>query len=375
MALQTVNQFDIGTKFSNLGTGFAQGQQMGGQFQLGGERQAASERVGTEFEQEQSQLRASTINKLAINLSQLPLEQRAAALAQSGDILRSVNVDPTVFEGGDLSDATLGEVIAGTGGVQQDLGGRDIGIKSSAPITDPVTGQIGFPTFDPNTGKASLVPVAGAIGQTAEQQRQQEITQKKALSEVDISTTKRKETIKRKVARTSEITQQMSERNRGAARQQRLLTQALTLAQQASQGLTGTAKLQLSRLIPGIDSSDEGALDSTLKQLSLEMLSSFKGPTTDFEFGVTEAIGGALGQSKEANIARLKSLERARFFNEREAKQFQAFTKANGDPDNFRFDFSETVKTKKGPFTLEDIQATAVQNNLTIEETIKRLNK
>ena len=375
MALQTVNQFDIGTKFSNLGTGFAQGQQMGGQFQLGGERQAASERVGTEFEQEQSQLRASTINKLAINLSQLPLEQRAAALAQSGDILRSVNVDPTVFEGGDLSDATLGEVIAGTGGVQQDLGGRDIGIKSSAPITDPVTGQIGFPTFDPNTGKASLVPVAGAIGQTAEQQRQQEITQKKALSEVDISTTKRKETIKRKVARTSEITQQMSERNRGAARQQRLLTQALTLAQQASQGLTGTAKLQLSRLIPGIDSSDEGALDSTLKQLSLEMLSSFKGPTTDFEFGVTEAIGGALGQSKEANIARLKSLERARFFNEREAKQFQDFTKANGDPDNFRFDFSETVKTKKGPFTLEDIQATAVQNNLTIEETIKRLNK
>lgn len=373
MALQTVNQFDIGTKFSNLGTGFAQGQQFGLNRQAGQRAQAQEARNVTADDQQQSQIRAATINKLAINLSQLPLEQRAAALEQSGDTLRSFNIDPTVFEGADLTDATLSEVIAGTGGAQQDKQG--IGIKSFAPITDPETGQISIPTLDPNTGKSTLVPVEGAVGITPEQKRSQEVAQAEELSKVGVSETRQKETIKRKVARTSEIIKEMSERNRGAARQQRALKQALTLAQNASQGLTGVAKLQLSRLIPGIDSGDEAGLDSALKQLSLELLSSFKGPTTDFEFGVTESIAGALGQSKESNMARLKSLERARFFNERESKQFQDFIKANGDPDNFRFDFSETVKTKKGPFTLESIQATAVHENLTIEETIERLNK
>ena len=375
MPLVTANQFRLQPNPNAFVGGIQQGQGIRGQFDQRQDKQQAQQVAQGEADRTKKLEAISFLDNAAAAIQGTPEGERAALVNSLSGRLQEFGIDPKAL-GQDFSDGALANFRSSLSPfLPQDLGGRDIGIKSSAPITDPTTGQISFPTLDPNTGQAALVPVAGAIGQTAEQKRQQEIDQKKALDEVDIATTKRKETIKRKVARTSEITQQMSERNRGAARQQRLLTQALTLAQQASQGLTGTAKLQLSRLIPGIDSSDEGALDSTLKQLSLEMLSSFKGPTTDFEFGVTEAIGGALGQSKEANIARLKSLERARFFNERESKQFQAFTKANGDPDNFRFDFSETVKTKKGPFTLEDIQATAVQNNLTIEETIERLNK
>ena len=200
MALQTVNQFDIGTKFSNLGTGFAQGQQFGLNRQAGQRAQAQEARNVTADDQQQSQIRAAAINKLAINLSQLPLEQRAAALDQSGDTLRSFNIDPTVFEGADLSDATLSEVIAGTGGAQQDRQG--ISIKSYAPITDPKTGQMSIPTLDPNTGKSTLVPVEGAIGITPEQKRSQEVEQAEELSKVDVSETRQKETIKRKVART-----------------------------------------------------------------------------------------------------------------------------------------------------------------------------
>ena len=150
---------------------------------------------------------------------------------------------------------------------------------------------------------------------------------------------------------------------------------ALTLAQKASQGLAGSAKLQLSRLIPGIDSTDEGALDATLKQLALEQLQQFKGPTTDFEFNVTQTIGGALGQSKESNLARIKSLDRARWFNEREFQQFNRHIKDGGDPDNFRFDFQDKVKTRKGRFSLQDLQDTAVDQNLTIDEVISRLNR
>jgi len=175
--------------------------------------------------------------------------------------------------------------------------------------------------------------------------------------------------------RASDIIKEMSERNRGAARSEVILRQALNLSQNASQGLTGSAKLKLSRLLPGIDSTDEAVLDATLKTLALDQLQKFKGPTTDFEYGVTESIAGSLGNSKESNIARVKSLDRARFFNEQEVKQFKKHMRAGGDPDSFRFNFGEEVKTKKGVFTLQDIQDTAVQNNLTIEETIKRLNK
>ena len=72
----------------------------------------------------------------------------------------------------------------------------------------------------------------------------------------------------------------------------------------------------------------------------------FKGPTTDFEFGVTESIAGSLGQSQAANVARIKSLDRARFFNEQEFKQFEKHTKAGGDPDSFSFNF-EIISANK----------------------------
>ncbi len=375
MPLVTANQFRLQPDPNAFVGGIQQGQQIRGQFDQRQDKQQAQQAAQGETEKTKKLEAISFLDNAAKAIQGTPEGDRAAVVNSLSGRLQEFGIDPKAL-GQDFSDGALANFRSSLSPfLPQSEGRQGIGIKSSAPITDPNTGQIGFPTFNPNTGEAELIPVEGAIGQTSEQKSQQEIKQKKALSEVDISATKRKETIKRKVARTSELIKEMSERNRGAARQQRALKQALTLAQNASQGLTGVAKLQLSRLIPGIDSGDEAGLDSALKQLSLELLSSFKGPTTDFEFGVTESIAGALGQSKESNIARLKSLERARFFNERESKQFQDFTKANGDPDNFRFDFSETVKTKKGPFTLESIQATAVHENLTIEETIERLNK
>ena len=174
--------------------------------------------------------------------------------------------------------------------------------------------------------------------------------------------------------RRSEITAELSTRNRDATRSLPRIKQALQLASTADQGLTGSAKIKLAKLIPGIDVSDEGQLQSALLQLSLDQLQNFKGPTTDFEFGVTQSITGSLGDSKSSNISRLNSLDRANWFNQREFKQFREFTKSGGDPDEFAFDFNETVKTKRGEVSLQDLQDTAVENNLTIDETIKRLN-
>ena len=222
---------------------------------------------------------------------------------------------------------------------------------------------------------APQVQLISNLGETPAQQTKRLVDETQKKSDIAVTETEKKERIKKRIARESDIRTEISTRNRNAARSQGTLRQALTLAQQASQGLSGAVKLKLSTLLPGVDSGDEAALDATLKQLALEQLQNFKGPTTDFEFGVTQAIAGALGQSKESNIARIKSLDRARFFNERELTQFNKFTKQGGDPDNFSFDFNEKIVTKKGPFRLQDIQDTAVQNNLTIEETIQRLNR
>jgi hypothetical protein len=131
----------------------------------------------------------------------------------------------------------------------------------------------------------------------------------------------------------------------------------------------------LSKLFPGIDASDEAALSQSLTNLALDELQKFSGPTTDFEFQKTEEIAGTLGDSRAANAAKVASLQRANWFVKREAEQFRDHVKSGGDPDAFAFDFDEQIKTKKGTFSLQDIQDTALANNFTIEQTVKELNK
>jgi hypothetical protein len=243
---------------------------------------------------------------------------------------------------------------------------RDPGTGATAPRLTPVSGT------DKPVGKVQL---ASSLGQTAEQKQASEIAAARTKAGIEVSRAEQIETVKQRVKRGSEIRKELSTRNREAARSGRNLNQALRLAGRATQGLTGAVKVQLSRLIPGIDTSNEAALGASLDQLALDQLQAFKGPTTDFEFGVTRNIAGRLSDPRQANIARVKSLSRNAWFNQREFDQFDRHVKAGGDPDTFRFNFGQEVKTKKGVFTLQDIQETAVDNNLTVEETISELNK
>ena len=116
MALQTAKQFALVPEISRLGTGVSQGQQFAlnrQQSQLSGAQEG---RAVTAQDQEQSELRRSVINETAINIRKLPIEQRQGALEQAGDRFRSFNIDPNFFQGADLSDASIDQVIAGTGG-------------------------------------------------------------------------------------------------------------------------------------------------------------------------------------------------------------------------------------------------------------------
>jgi hypothetical protein len=153
------------------------------------------------------------------------------------------------------------------------------------------------------------------------------------------------------------------------------LTEAFKLAQKADQGIVGAGRLQLSKLLPNIDVSDSAALDSALTTLALDELQKFKGPTTDFEFGVTQSIAGELIGSQAANLARIAALQRNNWFLGREAEQFNDWVNNGGDPDQFAFNFTEVQPTKKGDFTLKQIQDTAVDNNMSIEQVLEALNQ
>lgn len=231
------------------------------------------------------------------------------------------------------------------------------------------------------TGQVQVIDPSGQIvtGQARldalDRAQEFALSQKQREADIAVGETRSKKAAELKAKRTSTIREELSTRNRNAARESVRLNQALNLVEKADQGITGSLKLQLARLLPGIDVENEAVLDQTLKSLAVEQLQNFKGPTTDFEFGVVESTTGAIGDPRSANRARLNSLKRNNWFNRREFEQFNRHIKAGGDPDDFRFNFGETIKTKKGEFTLKDLQDTAVDGNKTIEEVLRRLNK
>jgi hypothetical protein len=179
---------------------------------------------------------------------------------------------------------------------------------------------------------------------------------------------------KNRESRISAKKTEFSTRIQGAAREGVRLNAALNAAATATQGLTGALKVQLAKVFPDIDVSSEAALDQALGQLTIDQLQKFKGPTTDFEFAKSQLTVGALGDSKTANVARLKALQRNSWFVTRESQQFNRHIKDGGDVDNFAFNFNELIKTKRGNFTLRQLQDTAADANISIEETLKRLN-
>jgi hypothetical protein len=254
---------------------------------------------------------------------------------------------------------------------------KQFAVQKSAPITDPVTGQVSTPIFDPNTQTTSLIPIDGAIQETPTQVSAREFKSQQQSADLDVKTTERKETIKKTAARTSALKTEFSVRRRLAARSTRKIKEAQKLSEKATQGLGGAGLVQLARAFPGIDVGNESALTGAFKSLALDELQKFTGPTTDFEFRVTEDIAGSLGDGASANNARLASLERANWFIGRESKQFNDHVKAGHDPDEFFFDFNELVTPKSGgkSYSLQSLQDTAVANHISIDEVIKRLSK
>lgn len=214
-----------------------------------------------------------------------------------------------------------------------------------------------------------------AATQAIEQAEMLEIQHREKLADVDIAEARDKKINELSLTRDSDFISEISTRNRNSARDSRRISEALKLSEQAAGGYSAAVKSKLSKLVPGVDVSDEAALDTALTQIALDQLQQFKGPTTDFEFNVTRDVSSRITDTKLARKAKLKSLERAAWFNQREYDQFIKHQRAGGHSDNFSFNFGEEIQTKRGVFTLEDLQDTAVANHMSIDEVLAELNK
>ena len=232
-----------------------------------------------------------------------------------------------------------------------------------APEVDPQTGQMFVTKVDKQTGQAERINIQGAMGQTPEQ---------KAALEVQTAQGVKKAELNEK--RTSDFATVMNDQTKLANATLANVEKAMMAAEKATQGLPGEAKVALSSLGFPIDVTDEAQLDAATKEIALQNLQAFKGPTTDFELNYASDIAGSLGSGKSANIARLNAMKRAVWFKKQEDNQWRAHQKAGGTADDFRFNFEAPVKTKKGEFTLQDLQETAVHNNMSVEEVLRKLN-
>lgn len=363
-----------------------------------------------------AQVQGAYVNQLATSLLNKPLDERAAIVAQQLPLLSQMGIDPQKIIGGNLSDQGLQGVITQTqpfvsqNKLQAGASGFQFGATQTVKKDDGSLVSV-TQVRDPNTGSVRVVesPISGqlvsGIGETAGERQTREVSTAvekttgtggaetavleereevlrpgqietaTQLTAVDVGAAGQKQAENIRQQRASARKTQFSDQRQIAAAALPRLTEAFKLAEVADQGLTGRGKLLLSRLpgMEGIDVADSAALDSALTNLALAELQKFKGPTTDFEFGVTQNISGDLIGSKAANLARISALQRNNWFLGREAEQFNNWTDNGGDPDRFVFNFEEIMNTGKGGYSLRQIQDTAVKNNMTIEQVLERL--
>lgn len=135
---------------------------------------------------------------------------------------------------------------------------------------------------------------------------------------------------------------------------------------------------QIGRLLPGFDATDEQAASAQINTLVLEQMQAFKGSTSNRELDFATQTIQQLGNTPEANAIITRSLENVIFLAQQENNQFDAFVKEGKKPRDFIFNFQKTLfqnHPKFGDVTLDDIQTTAFENGISMEEAINEMRK
>jgi len=138
----------------------------------------------------------------------------------------------------------------------------------------------------------------------------------------------------------------------------------------------------LGRVIPGLDAligtGDEQAALAAINSFVLLQMQAFKGTTSNRELDFARTTVARLGNTREANEIIVRSFENVIFLAQQENKQFDEFLRGGGKGRNFIFNFQKVLFKDHptfGTVTLDDIQTTAFENGITMEEAIKELRR
>lgn len=226
--------------------------------------------------------------------------------------------------------------------------------------------EVRDPTGRPTTGMARAQTLLNSQNYRRDRLRRE--ADMRVKESRDIARVKENET------RRSAIITEVNERARAAARAAPNLQNAMGLIMQARGGLTDVLKQRISQLYPSLDVSNIAALDSSFKRIALDQLQAFKGPTTDFEFGVVQDISGSIGDSPSGNAAKIAALSRMNWLAQEEKRQLDDYDRRDMSMDLFTFNYDK-IMLRSGltgeAIPLGSVLKTARQNHLTMEQTIE----
>lgn len=176
----------------------------------------------------------------------------------------------------------------------------------------------------------------------------------------------------------AEVAQQIRENARVAARTRPQIERLSASLDKAAQGPLRQVLPTLGRIIPGLDTTNEQIAQTQINDYVLGVLERFPGAISEGERRFAQLTVQNLGNTKEANRAITNAALNTAFLTQQEAKQFREWRKAGRPEREFSFNFDEVVvpdHPEGGDVTWSDIQQVAHQNNVTIEEVLKRLRR
>lgn len=208
-------------------------------------------------------------------------------------------------------------------------------------------------------------------------------TTEQEKANIDIYKTYEKEGIKGIERFRREKATAISESQAGLNNSISKINRALTLMQQANTetGITEELKYQLTNLFPNLtDPSNPAQLRAAFKQLAIDELQMFKGPTTDYEFKQVASVAGEGWNSTQSNVARAKALSRLNYLSTKRNEFMDDYLRNTEGRAVFGVEneWAKEYKRKQfeygdSKYSIEDLQKIAQEQNLTMEELGQRL--
>jgi len=175
------------------------------------------------------------------------------------------------------------------------------------------------------------------------------------------------------------VRDEIRENARTASRQ---LGRVRSLSNLLDKAETGALKQFISgigRFVPGFRTlfpnlPEAQAASAAINAFVLDRMQAFKGTTSDRELEFARQTVAQLGNTPEANKIILRTFENVIFLAQQENKQFDKFVEKGGKPRDFIFDFEKPLfpnDPKLAKLTLDNLQATAFRNGITIQDAMK----